>query len=294
MRRPERRAPSSDFWKGPLRRLYRHLSPPVEAEGLLRGKQSLLIAPHAELHYLPFDALIVSENPDRYLIERYEISYVPSASVWMRLGERTNHNRVERVLAMAPRDRVLPWSVDEVEAIGRIFGERTTVLIGSEATERTLVRSISQYDIVHLATYGILNKHNPLFSFVELNAGGGGDDDGRLEVHEVFGLNLNAHLVVLSACQTGLGSGALADVPAGDDWVGLVRAFLYAGASNVLATIWPVQDRATAQLMEEFYGYLESGSSPSEAVTLAKRASLSSRKTAHPFYWAGFVMVGGS
>ena len=294
MVRPDQRAPSSDIWKAPLRRLYRQLIQPVEAEGLLRGKQKLLIAPHAELHYLPFDALIVSENPDRYLIERYEISYVPSASVWMRLGERTNHNRVERVLAMAPRDRVLPWSVDEVEAIGRIFGDRTTVLIGSEATERTLVSTISQYDIVHLATYGILNKHNPLFSFVELNAGGGGDDDGRLEVHEVFGLDLNAHLVVLSACQTGLGSGALADVPAGDDWVGLVRAFLYAGASNVLATIWPVEDRATAQLMEEFYGHLESGSSPSEAMTLAKRASLSSRNTAHPFYWAGFVMVGGS
>jgi CHAT domain-containing protein len=140
--------------------------------------------------------------------------------------------------------------------------------------------------------YGILNKHNPLFSFVELNAAG--DDDGRLEVHEVFGLDLNAHLVVLSACQTGLGSGALADVPAGDDWVGLVRAFLYAGASNVLATIWPVEDRATAGLMETFYRYLESGSSPSEAMTLAKRASLSSAGTVHPFYWAGFILVGGS
>jgi CHAT domain-containing protein len=74
----------------------------------------------------------------------------------------------------------------------------------------------------------------------------------------------------------------------------MVRAFLYAGASNVVATIWPVEDRATAQLMGQFYRYLESGSSVSEAMTFAKRASLSSRDTAHPFYWAGFVLVGGS
>ena len=76
-----------------------------------------------------------------------------------------------------------------------------------------------------------------LFSFVQLS-GGGGDSDGRLEVHEVFGLSLSARLVVLSACQTGLASGAVADVPAGDDWVGLVRAFLGAGAQNVIATLW--------------------------------------------------------
>jgi CHAT domain-containing protein/Tfp pilus assembly protein PilF len=292
MVRPGQPGPSRNLWKAPLRRLYRQLIQPVEESGLLHGKHRLLIAPHAELHYLPFDALISSEESERFLIERYEVAYVPSASVWVRLGERTVPDHLKRVLALAPRDGVLPGSRDEVEAIRRIFGSRTTVFLGSDATERALVRSISRYDVVHLATYGILNKHNPLFSFVELNPVG--DDDGRLEVHEVFELDLNANLVVLSACQTGLGSGALADVPAGDDWVGLVRAFLYAGASNVLATIWPVEDRATAGLMEAFYRYLESGSSPSEAVTLAKRASLSSADTAHPFYWAGFVLVAGS
>jgi CHAT domain-containing protein/tetratricopeptide (TPR) repeat protein len=292
MVRPVQGAPTRDLWKAPLRRLYQQLIGPVEEVGLLRGKRRLLIAPHAELHYLPFDALVASDNPHGFLIERYEVAYVPSASVWVGLRQRMNQHSVQRVLALAPRDQVLPASRDEVEAIERIFGNRTTVLVGSDATERELVRSAPAYDVIHLATYGILNKHNPLFSFVELNAGG--VDDGRLEVHEVFGLGTNAHLVVLSACQTGLGSGALADVPAGDDWVGLVRAFLYAGASNVLATIWPVEDRATARLMERFYHHLESGSPPSEAVTLAKRASLSSRSTAHPFYWAGFVLVGGS
>ena len=146
--------------------------------------------------------------------------------------------------------------------------------------------------MVHLATYGVLNKQNPLFSFVDLQAGGG--YDGRLEVHEVFGLGLNAGLLVLSACQTALGSGALADVPAGDDWVGLVRAFLTSGADNVLATLWAVEDRATALFMERFYDALRSGLSPAESLAIAKRESIRDDATAHPFYWAGFVLVGGA
>jgi CHAT domain-containing protein/tetratricopeptide (TPR) repeat protein len=292
MVQPQQRESSRDLWKAPLRRLYQQLIQPAEDAGLLQGKRQLLIAPHAELHYLPFDALIATDGSDRFLIERYDVSYIPSASVWAQLGERQGHGRLETVLAMAPRDEVLPGSREEVEAIAQIFGDRATAVVGGDATESALARSISGYDVVHLASYGILNKHNPLFSFVELNATK--QHDGRLEVHEVFGLDLNAHLVVLSACQTGLGSGALADVPAGDDWVGMVRAFLYAGASNVVATIWPVEDRATAELMGHFYRHLESGSSVNEAMTFAKRASLSSRSRAHPFYWAGFVLVGGS
>ncbi|PYP39878.1 MAG: hypothetical protein DMD48_05120 [Gemmatimonadetes bacterium] len=148
-----------------------------------------------------------------------------------------------------------------------------------------------EQEIVHLATYGVLNKHNPLFSYVELGAGGG--EDGRLEVHEVFGLTLHARLLVLSACQTGVGGGALADVPPGDDWVGLVQGFLYAGASNVLATLWPVADVATARLMERFYKELAAGRSEAEALALAQRATARDAGTAHPFYWAGFTLVRG-
>jgi CHAT domain-containing protein len=130
-----------------------------------------------------------------------------------------------------------------------------------------------------------------LFSFVELAPQPG--DDGRLEVHEVFGLDLHARLVVLSACQTALGSGALADVPAGDDWVGLVEGFLYAGAAHVMATLWPVEDRATAGLMEEFYTELAAGRPEAEALAGAQRQALRNPATADPFYWAGFTLSGG-
>lgn len=287
---PPQGSGSPERWHAPLRRLYMQLVQPIEATGLLRGARQLLIAPHAELHYLPFDALITSERPRRFLIERYDVAHVPSASVWTRLASRTTGRETERVLALAPRDRTLPGSREEVAAIGEIFGDRATVLIGDRATEQVLFRDGARYGVIHLATYGVLNKHNPLFSFVELSPDSGGD--GRLEVHEVFGINLSARLVVLSACQTALGSGALADVPNGDDWVGLVRAFLHAGAANVLATSWPVEDRRTAVLMERFYRHLASGTPLVEALSRAKRASLADPNTSDPFYWAGFVLVG--
>src|SRR5256886_17224942 len=112
------------------------------------------------------------------------------------------------------------------------------------------------------------SKQNPLFSYVDLAAGDA--QDGRLEVHEVFGLDLAADLVVLSACQTGLGSGALADVPAGDDWVGLTRAFLHAGAAHVVATLWSVEDWATASLMERFYERYRTSDDPEGALAVAQ------------------------
>ena len=107
-------------------------------------------------------------------------------------------------------------------------------------------------------------------------------------------LHLAADLVVLSACQTGLGSRALADVPAGDDWGGLTRAFLHAGARRVMATLWPVDDWATAALMERFYGAGDVAAEPVGALAEAQRALIAVPATAHPFYWAGFVSVGGS
>jgi CHAT domain-containing protein len=163
--------------------------------------------------------------------------------------------------------------------------------VGPTATKQALRSLAPKQGIIHFATYGVLNKHNPLFSFVELAPQAG--DDGRLEVHEVFALDLHARLVVLSACQTALGAGSFADVPAGDDWVGLVEGFLYAGAANVMATLWPVEDRTTASLMERFYTELAAGRSESEALAVAQRLTLRNSATTDPFYWAGFTLNGG-
>ena len=281
---------SDSLWRGPLRRLHAALVAPVEATGLLAGKSELVLVPHAELQYLPFAALM--DTTGRFLVQRYELAMTPSASVWIALGDRPAGPRGARVLAFAPRPATLPGSSREVATIQRLAGADVQVLTGGAATESAFRRLAPSRRVLHLATYGVLNKQNPLFSFVKLAPDG--VEDGRLEVHEVFGLHLAADLVVLSACQTGLGSGALADVPAGDDWVGLTRAFLHAGARRVVATLWPVDDWATAALMERFYGAGDVAAEPAHALAEAQRALLATPATAHPFYWAGFVTIGGS
>src|SRR5206468_1134468 len=266
-----------------------YLIAPLEETGLLAGKTRLILVPHAELHYLPFATLLGGPGPGQFLIERYELAVTPSATVWLALGNRAAGPVSSGTLALAPRRDVLPASRREVAAVGRLGGPGVQVLSGGAATETAFRREAPTRRVLHLATYGVLNKQNPLFSFVDLAADSA--QDGRLEVHEVFGLHLAADLVVLSACQTGLGSGALGDVPAGDDWVGLTRAFLHAGAANVVATLWPIDDWATAALMERFYEGYAPGHDPSRALALAQRALLANSATGHPFYWAGFVSV---
>jgi CHAT domain-containing protein/Tfp pilus assembly protein PilF len=282
-----------ELWRAPLRRLHRELIAPLEEAGYLEGRTLLVIAPHAELQYLPFQALL-GPGPDgeRFLVEQYDIAYTPSASAWTQLAARGRSTVGRGLLAMAPQPEALIHSTGEVRGIGRDDAQ-AEVLVGSQATEGRFNRVAPGRAVVHLATLGVLNTRNPLFSHVQLNA----DEltDGRLEVHEVFGMTLHADLVVLSACQTGLGSGLRHDVPPGDDWVGLVRAFLYAGAHSVVASLWTVDDAATAELMERFHAELQSSGGGSNARSLAEaqRALLHEPRYANPFYWAAFRLTGG-
>jgi CHAT domain-containing protein len=280
-----------ELWRTPLRRFYSELIAPLEASGHLDGKRLIIFAPHAELHYLPFQALLrPGSSGETFLIESYDIAYTPSASVWLELARRERGSRGRGLLAMAPQPNALVNSAAEVRRISR--GDTLAeVFVGLRATEGRFNRLAPDRRILHLATFGVLNTRNPLFSYVQLNP----DEatDGRLEAHEVFGLRLNADLIVLSACETGLGSGLRRDVPPGDDWVGLVRAFLYAGAHSVLATLWPVDDRATALLMERFYTGLERGRSMVRSLADAQRAMLREPGHADPFYWAAFQLSGG-
>jgi CHAT domain-containing protein/tetratricopeptide (TPR) repeat protein len=280
------------LWRAPLRRLYRDLLEPIEQQGFLRDVRSLVIVPHAELTFLPFGALLHPAGADRFLVERFDIAYAPSATSWLQLGARTPRMDMRRVLALAPHPERLPASLDEVASIRDVFGRNATLRTGAAATERAFRSSLRNYGVLHLATFGVLNRRNPLFSYVEFARAG--PDDGQLTVHEVYGLTLTGQLVVLSACQTALAAGAFGDVAVGDDWIGLVQGFLEAGASAVLASQWPVEDRATARLMGAFYRDLGNGHSPAAALAAAQRALLRDPATAHPFYWAGFVLNGVS
>jgi CHAT domain-containing protein len=293
---------SSDLWRLPGRRLYGALLTPVEESGLLSGRRSLVIVPQGTLHYLPFQSLIDPQS-GTLAVQRYAVSYAPSASTWALLRERAREapgaprpiyqaeeSPRHRVLAMAPHPQELPGSRYEVDVIGTIFGNDARVMTGQLASEESLRTAATEFDILHLATFGRLNRTNPLFSHLELAPTPG--DPGLLEVHEVYGMRLDARLLTLSACETALGSGGLWDVPPGDEWVSLPSAFLAAGADNVLATLWRVDDLATAGLMERFYTYVDEGVGLSEALARAQRDLLADPATSHPHYWAGFVLVG--
>jgi CHAT domain-containing protein/Flp pilus assembly protein TadD len=280
----------SELWRMPLERLRGILIDPVEAAGWLEGRRHLTIAAHGSLHYLPFPALV---GPDgRFLIERFTVETTPSAAVWQRLAARPTRVRGGGALAMAPRTFDLPGTRREVDRVRTAYAGQADLLLGTEATEDAFMSAAGTYDVIHLATYGVANRTNPLFSFVELAPGP--RSDGRLEAHELSGLELDADLVVLSACETGFGSGIRADVPAGDDWESLVRSFLAAGAAEVLASLWRVEDQATADLMEAFYVAYADGVSARDALASAQQRLLAEPRTASPFYWAGFVLTGGS
>ena len=163
-------------------------------------------------------------------------------------------------------------------------------LVGSRATESAFKGASGRYQVLHLATHGYFNKFNPLLSGLELEADG--REDGRLEVHEILGLRLSARLVVLSACDTALGGGYFAEVPAGDDIVGLTRAFLFAGSPSVVASLWAVNDRSTMRLMSGFYGRL-AGSDKATALAEAQRELVArGGRYSHPYFWGAFVLVG--
>jgi CHAT domain-containing protein len=286
----EQRADQETLWRGALRGLDDLLLDPVRQAGLLDGRSRVIIVPHRELHYLPFEALIDRrDGSDHYFVESHDVAYVPSASVWLRMRERSS-SAAEGVLALAPLDTRLRGTAREVEAIHQVWGSRATVRRGAAATEASLRRAGDKYRIVHLATRGILNRYNPLFSYVEL--GPSPETDGRLEVHEVLRLTLAADLLVLSACQTGLGSGAVADVPNGDDWVGLVRAFMRAGARNVLATLWEVDDVRMGDVAAAFHRRVAAGASYVHALAEAKREAIRHGDMDNPFYWAGLILTG--
>jgi CHAT domain-containing protein len=147
--------------------------------------------------------------------------------------------------------------------------------------------------MLHLATHSLLNRVNPLLSGLELEADA--DNDGLLQVHEVLALRLRADLVTLSACETALGSGYFAEVPAGDDFVGMTRAFLAAGSASVVAALWDVDDRASGVLMKRFYERLKQSvdtESTADSLTRAQRELHASKGLGHPYYWAPFVVVG--
>ena len=241
--RPGPPVPGRDHQAGADRRmfgrrpqaLYRRLLEPLRRE--IRGDRVVFV-PHGVLHYLPFPAL--RSPADRWVVEDFAVSTLPSASVLRYLTDKGN-GASSRALVIGNPDLGaelnLPWAEREARMVGQRERE-ATVLVRADATEVQVKKLLDTAGVIHFATHGDLSESDPLSSALLLVGGGG--EDGRLEVREVFGLDLHARLVVLSACETGLGK-----LSRGDEVVGLQRAFLYAGTPAVVTTLWKVDDKAT-------------------------------------------------
>ena len=286
------RRPGDDRWRRPAARLSAELLDPLETSGWLDGVRRLYVVSHGPLTYLPF-ALLPRPASGRgdLLIDRYTVAYLPAAAVLLRASSRPG--TTSSLLAVAPSRGGLRHASEEARAVDALFRPNARTLIGSEATEGRFKQLAADFRVLHLATHGYFNEANPLMSGLELEPDR--SEDGMLRVHEILDLPLRADLVTLSACDTALGSGYFAELPVGDEFVGLNRAFLAAGSVAVMATLWQVDDRASVSLMKQFYGRLRAAGEARDAASalaFAQRALRGSRELAHPYYWAAYVVVG--
>jgi CHAT domain-containing protein/Tfp pilus assembly protein PilF len=247
--------------------------------------ERICIVPHGVLHYLPFHML---SDGQKSLIDKYEIFYSPSSSVLQFCFEKRKPVK-EAVLVFGNPDYEdklpqLPFAELEAKKIKNLF-PKAFVYIGSQATETMSKTRSSGMNIVHFATHAEFNEHVPIFSSIRLARDG--NEDGLLEMHEIFGLDLaDAGLVTLSGCET-----AISDISKGDELIGLPRAFIYAGTPSVLASLWRVDDASTAALMIEFYKNLKT-MPKSQALRKAQLKIRSQCKDNHPIFWGSFILIG--
>jgi CHAT domain-containing protein/Tfp pilus assembly protein PilF len=266
----------------------------------------------------------MGRRPPRYFVRDYAVSYVPSASVLATLRSRGNRDAKPARALLAFGDPVYgeatpraaggvagvalrtafeagkPWKLkrlehsrDEVRRIAHLYPPADVdFFLGEQASEANVKAPgrLGQYRLIHFATHGLLNERKPQFSGLVLSLPGGTpkEEDGLLQVYEVFNLQLQSDLVVLSACETALGKNVN-----GEGLVGLTRAFLYAGTDAVVVSLWKVADASTADLMARFYAHLKNGGKTrAEALRAAQLELIDKTSLQHPFYWAPFVLVG--
>lgn len=241
------------------------------------------IIPHSIVNYVPLGALY---DGSHYLAEDYDLFYLPSASSLPLIQSRRRPAGEATFLTLSyARPEGLPalrYADAEAEGVAQLFGG--AALTGASATRSALQARAANARILHLAAHAEINVKNPLFSRIFLAPDG--QDDGRLEVPEIYNLDLGrTDLVVLSACQTQLGARSWSD-----DVAGLSRAFIYAGSPSVLASLWNVDDQATSDLMLAFYRNLKGGAGKAAALRAAQNEIRA--KYPNPYYWAAFTLIG--
>ena len=277
----------------PLRNLHTRLVAPLQQH---LQTQRVGIIPHQLLHYVPFAALTDGKT---YLGQTHTLFFLPSASalrfIQQNVAGLQQASQPTLVFGNPTTGNEaypsLPHAAIEAHAVGELF-DKAAVYTETAASEARLYSGIGGAPVVHLAAHGNYDVSNQYSSAIHL-ASSSEETDGRLEVREVYGLNLNsAELVTLSACQTNVGEIVEANqvISAGDDIIGLTRAFFFAGTPTVISSLWQVDDAATEQLMVAFYHHWQAGMGKAQALQAAQAQVRQTYPS--PFYWAGFVLSG--
>jgi len=278
------------------RELYQLLIEPIAKE--LQDVRTICIVPDGLLWTLPFQALTTKRG--NYLVEQYAIYYAPSLSVLHEMKERTketisNGSLIAFGNPVIGRDEKLnqdlcplPEAETEVaEVAANVRSKVKKIFVGRDADEKSFKALAPGYATIHLATHGVLDNRNPLYSYLLLtNTERDIENDGSLEAREIMNMNLNADLAVLSACETANGR-----ISPGEGVIGMSWAFFVAGTQSMVVSQWRVNSASTSQLMKNFYQALAS-QRKAEALRQASLRMLNNPRYRHPFYWAGFVLVG--
>jgi CHAT domain-containing protein/Tfp pilus assembly protein PilF len=263
-------------------RIYARVLGPFASQ--LQGKDTLVVVPDESLWNLPFQALVAPDGS--HLLERHALFYAPSLT-FLREGRRQLASAAPgNLLALGnPASAGLPNAKREVLSLARLYGRPGAVaLTGERANKRSWIASAPEYRVLHLATHGVLNPANPMYSWLALAQGASGD---ALEAREILGMNLHADLAVLSACETARGK-----VLPGEGLVGMSWAFLAAGTRNTVVSQWKVDSAGTTDLMLAFHRNLKQGTDSARSLQKAVLETIRNPEYRHPFYWAGFVMIG--
>ena len=304
-----------DGWREIGRRLHAELIAPVLPH-LPPGAVRVAVVPDGALHDLPFETLVAGD--ERLLVEEIDLSYAPSAAVLAELLARPEASpramglavfagpvppaaltvasapdeagRMMRLLYDEETLRVpsIPSSAVEAREIARYAAAASEVYTGAEASERRVKTvGLGRFRVLHFATHGLVSEEAPSRSALVLSSEERDGEDGLLQVREIYHLELDSDLVVLSACRTARGR-----LLAGEGVQGLARAFFVAGARSVVATLWDVDDERTALFMRTFYRNLGSGMSKSGALRATKLELERNPETSSPRYWAPFILLG--
>lgn len=253
-----------------LQRLHAWLWAPLASR---LGDRRAVVVPHAELHYLPFEAL---HDGSRFEIERRELARCPSAQVLLRCLARPARG-FDSAIVLGHADARLPFVAREIDAVAASF-PAAVVLKGGEARASVLRAQQASADVLHIACHAQFRNDNPRFSALHLG-------DGALTAYDAARIRLRCELLALSACET-----AVAHVLPGNEPIGLTYAFLAAGAPTVLASLWTVQDEAAAGFMARFYERLRAERQPARALRAAQLEMLATHP--HPYFWAAFALHG--